>query len=263
LQTSDSLSSAPANATYVAPTTASMQAAAGNMKAQPDGTLLPDPQGGPVNGVEPYPLTYVEYAFAPAQPLLNSDCTANTAAQKALNEWLNFVVGAGQGHLPAGMAPLPGSLSTQAYAAIAKVGTAAPACSAAGAAPGSNTTSSGQTPSGTGASNSAGAFGGITPNEFANSALLSQAEAKAAAQGGKGAGGATAASAAALSLAAFGRLSPESWALPFLGILVLTLLVPGLVYLASRRSRTLGELGAAAQTPEPPAQSPVDGGVET
>jgi hypothetical protein len=264
VQSADSLSAAPANATYVAPTTASMQAAAANMKAQPDGTLLPDPQGGQANGVEPYPLTYVEYAFAPAQPLLNSDCTANTAAQKALNEWLSFLVGAGQNHLPAGMAPLPDSLTTQAYAAIAKVGTAAPACGGAAGAAGSNTTSSGQTPSGAGSSNSAAGFGGITPNEFANSALLSQAEAKAAAQGGKGAGGATSANAAALSLAAFGRLSPQSWALPFLGILVLTLLVPGLVYLASRRSRAaLGELGAASQTPEPPAQSPVDGGVET
>ena len=76
LQTLDSESAAPANATYVAPTTASMQAAAANMTAQPDGTLLPDPQGGPVDGVEPYPLTYVEYAIAPAQPLLNADCTA-------------------------------------------------------------------------------------------------------------------------------------------------------------------------------------------
>jgi hypothetical protein len=264
VQTSDSLSAAPADATYVVPTTASMQAAAANMKAQPDGTLLPDPQGGQVNGVEPYPLTYVEYAIAPAQPLLNSDCTANTAAQKALNEWLTFLVASGQQDLPAGMAPLPGSLSAQALAAIAKVGTAAPNCSPAGAAAGSNAASSGQ--SGAGSSVPAAGFGGITPNEFANSTLLSLAEAKAAAgtQGGKGAGGAASASAAALSLAAFGKLSPESWALPFLGILVLTLLVPGLVYLASRRSRAaLGDLGAASQIPEPPAQSPVDGGVET
>ena len=80
LQTFDSESAAPANATYVAPTTVSMQAAAANMTAQPDGTLLPNPQGGQVDGVEPYPLTYVEYAIAPAQPLLNADCTANTAA---------------------------------------------------------------------------------------------------------------------------------------------------------------------------------------
>ena len=268
VQTSDSFSAAPANATYVAPTSASMQAAAANMTAQPDGTLLPDPQGGPVNGVEPYPLTYVEYAIAPAQPLLNANCTANTAAQTALNEWLTFLVGGGQKDLPAGMAPLPSSLTAQAQAAIAKVGAGAPACTPAAAAAGSNTTASGQTPSGAGSSNNATSqFGGITPYEFANSTLLSLAEANAASgsKGGNGAGAAGAETrAAALSLAAFGRLSAGSWALPFLGILVLTLLVPGLVYLASRRSRgALGELGAVAGSPEPPAQSPADGGAET
>jgi hypothetical protein len=267
LQTSDSLSAAPANATYVAPTAASMQAAAANMTTQPDGTLLPDPQGGQVNGVEPYPLTYVEYAIAPAQPLLNTDCTADTPAQTALNEWLTFLVGNGQRDLPAGMAPLPSSLTAQAQAAIAKVGTGTPACNPASAAAGSNTTASGQTSSGAGSSNTTSQFGGITPYEFANSALLSLAEANAASgsKGGKGAGAAgTTARAAALSLAAFGKLSPGGWALPFLGILVLTLLVPGLVYLASRRSRgALGELGAAADGPEPPAQSPADGGAET
>jgi hypothetical protein len=270
LQTSDSLSAAPANATYVAPTTASMQAAAANMTAQPDGTLLPDPQGGQVGGVEPYPLTYVEYAIAPAQPLLNTDCTANSAAQTALNEWLTFLVGGGQRDLPAGMAPLPSSLTAQAEAAIAKVGISAPSCVPTTPVPGStgsNSTSTAGTPSGAGSSNTSSVFGGITPNEFANSALLSLAEANAASKskGGKGAGAAgTTARAAALSLAEFGKVSPDSWALPFLGILVLTLLVPGLVYLASRRSRgALGELGAASQAPEPPAQSPVDGGVET
>jgi hypothetical protein len=267
VQSSDSLSAAPATATYVAPTTASMQAAVLNMKAQPDGTLLPDPQGGPVNGVEPYPLTYVEYAIVPAQSLLNSDCTANTAAQKALNEWLTFLVAGGQQDLPAGMAPLPSSLTAQAQAAIAKVGTGASACIPTAPAAGSNTTATGQTSSGAGSANATSQFGGITPYEFANSTLLSLAEANAASgsKGGKGAGAAGAAArAAALSLAAFGKLSPSSWALPFLGILVLMLLVPGLVYMASRRSRgVLGELGAAADAPEPPAQSPADGGAET
>jgi hypothetical protein len=270
LQSSDSLSATPANATYVAPTTPSMQAAAANMMAQPDGTLLPDPQGGPVGGVEPYPLTYVEYAIAPAQPLLNKDCTADTAAQTALNEWLTFLVGSGQQDLPAGMAPLPSSMTAQAQAAIAKVGTSAPSCAPSTSVQGSNSsnsTSTAGTPSGAGSSNTSSVLGGITPDEFANSALLSLAEANAAhgSKGGKGAGAAGAtARAAALSLAEFGDVPPDSWGLPFLGILVLTLLVPGLVYLASRRSRgALGELGAASEAPEPPAQSPVDGGVET
>jgi hypothetical protein len=267
LQTSDSLSAAPANATYVAPTTASMQAAAANMTAQPDGTLLPDPQGGQVAGVEPYLLTYVEYAIAPAQPLLNSDCTADTAAQTALNEWLTFLVGGGQKDLPAGMAPLPNSLAAQAQAAVAKVGTGAPACTPASAAPGSNTTSNAATPSGKGSSNTGSAFGSITPDEFANSNLLSLAEANAASgsKGGKGAGDTGAAArAAALSLAAFGNIPPDDWAVPLLGILVLTLLVPGLVYWTSRRSRgRFGDLQASSEASDPQALSPVDGGAET
>ncbi len=268
LQSSDSLSAAPANATYVAPTTASMEAAAANMTAQPDGTLLPDPQGGQVSGVEPYPLTYIEYAIAPAQPLLNTDCTANTAAQTALHEWLTFLVGQGQQDLPAGMAPLPSSLTAQAQAAIGKIGTSAPACAPDTAVPGSNSTSTSTagTPSGAGSSNATSQFGGITPYEFANSNLLSLAEAKSASgsKGGKGADAVSAARAAALSLAAFGRFPPESWAVPLLGILVLTLLVPGLVFLASRRSRgALGELLPASEASEPQAQSPVDGGAET
>jgi hypothetical protein len=216
--------------------------------------------------VEPYPLTYVEYAIAPAQPLLNADCTPDTAAQTALNEWLTFLVGQGQQDLPSGMAPLPSPLTAQAQAAIAKVGTGAPACTPATAAPGSNTTSTAGTPLGAGSSNTASVFGGIAPDEFANSTLLSLAEANAdsGSKGGKGGKGAGAESetarAAALSLAAFGKLPPDSWALPLLGILVLTLLVPGLVFLASRRSRgALAEL----QPTDSQAQSPVDGGVET
>jgi hypothetical protein len=268
VQTSDSLSAAPANATYVAPSTSSMQAAAATMTVQPDGTQLTDSQGGPVGGVEPYPLTYVEYAIAPAQPLLNKDCTANTAAQTALHEWLTYLVGGGQQNLPAGMAPLPSSMTAQAQAAIAKVGTGAPDCAAALAAAGSNATSSGQTPSGAASTNSAGVSGGLSPSQYAGSADLSQGGTGSSASGSKGGKGAGAAGtttrAAALSLAEFGNVTSDSWTLPFLGILVLTLLVPGLVYLASRRSRgALGELGAAAQAPEPPAQSPVDGGAET
>ena len=135
LQTPDSLTAPPGQATYVSPSgpqaKAAMQAAVANMTTQPDGTLLPNPQGGAVGGVEPYPLTYVEYAIAPAQPLMNADCTPNSAGQAALSQWLNFLVGAGQNDLPAGMAQLPGSLVTQAQADIAKVGGAAAACTPA------------------------------------------------------------------------------------------------------------------------------------
>ncbi len=55
--------------------------------------------------------------------------------------------------------------------------------------------------------------------------------------------------AAALSLAAFGTVPANSWALPLLGVLVLTLLLPGLVLLVSGRSlsEALGGLRSQAQ----------------
>ncbi len=266
LQTPDSLAAAPAQATYVAPTTSSMQAAAANMTAQSDGTLLPNPDGGAVNGVEPYPLTYAEYAIAPAQPLLNGDCTANTAAQTAMNQWLTFLVNRGQGDLPAGMAPLPDTLFAQATADIAKVGAAAPACTPTAAAAGSNssTTSAGSssssssTPSGSGDASSyalgssdlytdgADAADGSTTSHTSrgNTATVSPT---------------TSSRAAALSLAAFGTVSANSWALPLLAILVLTLLLPGLVLLISGRSlsQALGGLrsqGQPAAADVPPVQ---------
>jgi hypothetical protein len=267
LQSSDSLSATPGSASYVAPTTASMQAAASNMTAQPDGTLLPDAQGGPVDGVEPYPLTYVEYAVAPAQPLLKADCTADTAAQTALNEWLTYLVGQGQKDLPAGMAPLTGSLDAQAQAAMANVGAAAPACTPTDI-PGSSATS--PTPLGAGSATAQSGLGGVTPLPFADTAYLGLADAGSLSkllklkEAGEGAGAAnTAASAAAVNLAAFGKISSDGWALPLLGILILTLLVPGLVFLASRRAPRPAPADAASALPDQQTQSSVDGGAET
>jgi hypothetical protein len=244
-----------------------MQAAASNMTAQPDGTLLPDAQGGPVDGVEPYPLTYVEYAVAPAQPLLKADCTADTAAQTALNEWLTYLVGQGQKDLPAGMAPLTGSLDAQAQAAMANVGAAAPACTPTDI-PGSSATS--PTPLGAGSATAQSGLGGVTPLPFADTAYLGLADAGSLSkllklkEAGEGAGAAnTAASAAAVNLAAFGKISSDGWALPLLGILILTLLVPGLVFLASRRAPRPAPADAASALPDQQTQSSVDGGAET
>ncbi|HEY6474377.1 MAG TPA: hypothetical protein VIY26_15895 [Acidimicrobiales bacterium] len=267
LQSSDSLSATPGDATYVAPTAASLQAAAANMTAQPDGTLLPDPQGGPVDGVEPYPLTYVEYAIAPAQPLLNADCTADTAAETALNEWLMYLVSQGQKELPAGMAPLTSSLDIQAQAAIAKVGTATPACTPT-QAPGSSGAS--PSPSDVGYPTAQSGLEGVTPLPFADSSYLGLADAASLSKflklkDGKGHAGApdTTARAAAVSLAAFGKISSDGWALPLLGILILMLLVPGLVFLASRRTPRFAPSEAASPQPDPQTQSPVDGGAVT
>ncbi len=273
LQTPDSLSAASDEATYVAPSGPAMQAAVANMTSQPDGTLLPNPQGGAVGGVEPYPLTYVEYAIAPAQPLLNADCTPNAAGQTALAQWLSFLVGPGQNDLPTGMAQLPSSLVTQAQADIAKVGTAAAACTPAS----SNSGSSAPAPSGAGASDSPSGSSGNTPNSASAPFPLTgttgtgPGSTTAAATAGKGHGSTSkvAAASAPLSLSAFETVSPASWALPLLGVLVLVFLLPGLILLASGRSLTeaLGGLRSGpssteAERPDPELQSSGDGGAE-
>ena len=226
------------------------------MTAQPDGTLLPNPKGGAVDGVEPYPLTYVEYAIAPAQPLLNGDCTANTAAQTALSQWLTFLVSRGQNDLPAGMAPLPSTLVAQATADIAKVGAAPPACTPTAAAAGANSSA---TSAGSSSSSSSTPSGSSAASPYALGSSDVSSDGAGAANGSTSSqtshGNAATASptgssrAAALSLAAFGTVSANGWALPLLGILVLTLLLPGLVLLISGRSlsQALGGLRSQAQ----------------
>lgn len=246
-----------------------MQAAVANMTTQPDGTLLPDPQGGAVGGVEPYPLTYIEYAIAPAQPLTNTDCTPNAAAQAALSQWLNFLVGAGQNDLPAGMVQLPGSLVTQAQAAIAKVGSAAAACTpAAGSITSATAGSGGSTAASSGSSNGAAdsfssslpAAGDIGFGTGGTSSTATGGSGKSPGSSSKVASGSV-----ALSLSAFETVSPTSWALPLLAVLVLGLLLPGLVLLASGRSLTeaLGGLRAGPNSAvTPPSDAELDGGAE-
>ena len=259
LQTPDSLSEPPGTATFVSPSgpsaQAAMQAAVANMTTQPDGTLLPNPQGAAVGGVEPYPLTYVEYAIAPAQPLMNANCTPNSAGQAALSQWLNFLVGAGQNALPMGMVQLPSSLVTQAQADIAKVGNAAAACTPAGST--ANTTGGGS------AAASTSSNGGFLNSSFSSFPFLSGTGSDTGSTGSASAGGTgkspgsssagTATSrTAALSLTAFETVSPASWALPLLGVLVLALLLPGLLLLASGRSLTEA-LGGLRSGPGSPA----------
>jgi hypothetical protein len=116
---------------YVGPTEQAMDAAVADMTLEPDGTLLPatdplPPASGSSEGVEPYPLTFVEYALVPAAPLLNQqDCTEDTAKQQLLDQWLDYITSpAGQAELPAGLQQLPQDLMADAQEAIAKVGTA-------------------------------------------------------------------------------------------------------------------------------------------
>jgi hypothetical protein len=264
--------SATAAATW---NTASMQAAADNMTAQPDGTLLPNPNGGAVDGVEPYPLTYVEYAIAPTQPLLNPDCTRNTAEQASMNQWLTFLVNQGQKDLPPGMAPLPSALDAQATADIAKVGAAAPACTpttTTDSNPPASATPEGSTPSATSSttppgSNSATPFSlgssGFPSTGFANESTGGSTSSATSSSKTATASPTPLSQAAALSLAAFGTVSANSWALPLLGVLVLTVLLPALALWCSGRSlrQVLGgprPAADAAATGAPPPEGPTD-----
>ncbi len=121
----------PAGTDFVSPDADTMAAAVGTMRADAQGVLQPVFQapsasaglGTPV--VNPYPLTYVEYAFVPAEPLVDpATCGLRTASQQVLKDWLTYLTGPGQSKLAAGLIPLTDGLREQAAAAIAKVGAA-------------------------------------------------------------------------------------------------------------------------------------------
>ncbi len=111
-----------ANGQFVGPTTESLLAAVPTMKKGKGGTWLPVPSATATGTVQPYPLTMVEYALAPAEPLYNEDCTLRTDANALLKDWLTFITTSGQAELPTGFEPLPPALRAEAAAAIPKVG---------------------------------------------------------------------------------------------------------------------------------------------
>ena len=128
------VSLANANGEFVAPTPASMNAAVATMRKDADGLLQPDPSAVAAGGApaaaaagqaQPYPLTFVEYALAPADPLRDDACAARPASQALLTNWLTYLTGDGQQNLPEGFLPLPAGLKAEAAQSIAKVGTAA------------------------------------------------------------------------------------------------------------------------------------------
>lgn len=106
---------------WITPTAESLAAAVPTMKRQANGMLAPDVS---TTATGAYPLTIVEYALAPAEPLVDDDCEARPDSQELLGDWLSFITGDGQAVLPDGFVPLTPALRTDATAAIAKVGTA-------------------------------------------------------------------------------------------------------------------------------------------
>jgi hypothetical protein len=94
---------------------------------QPDAQGLLQPPAQPTDP-NAYPLTYVEYALVPAQPLVDATCAPRTASQAELTTWLHYLTGAGQKVLPDGLAPLTPALAAQASTAIAQVGATPNTC---------------------------------------------------------------------------------------------------------------------------------------
>ncbi len=232
------------NPVYVAPTEASMDAATTEMIPQADGTLLPNPDATPVNGVQPYPLTFVEYAIAPLQPLLTPACGPRTATQENLKAWLDYITGPGQSLLPVGMQPLTPALEAQAQAAIAKVGAGRVTvpCTTAkggpgatgGASPTAAASSSGSASTASaGASGTAGTLASGGPGGGAGLGGKAGQPSRASSEGKRRA---SKHSVVGVDLAGFNRIAQPGWLWPALGVLVLVLLLPGLAYLMSGRA---------------------------
>jgi hypothetical protein len=165
------------------------------MTVEPDGRRTPDP-GATAPGA--YPLPMLEYAMAPAEPLVDEACSPRTESQQVLSFWLAFLTGPGQEGLGAGFVPLTPDLAAEAELAIARVGTSrsTAACSptnpggptspgapgpvaGVGSTAGTGTGGSGARGSGSGTDAGAGAAAGAlspsTPDELAGAAELADA----------------------------------------------------------------------------------------
>jgi hypothetical protein len=130
---------------FVGPTQANVLAALPSMKADDQGILLSDPKSTPAGA---YPMTFVEYALVPTEPLVNADCSPRTASESLLKDWLTYITGDGQQTLTeTGLMPLTGDLKAQAADAIKKVGTASITGTCAAGAGGATPAASAGSPS--------------------------------------------------------------------------------------------------------------------
>ena len=112
-----------ANGQFVGPTAETMAAAVPKMVRDKYGILISDPKATAATGLtQPYPLTFVEYAMAPGEPLLNDECATRDTSQALLKGWLQYVTTTGQAKLSDGMVPLTADLKTEAAKALPKVG---------------------------------------------------------------------------------------------------------------------------------------------
>ena len=134
---------------FVVPTPASIAAGVATMTVEPDGRRIPDPGAG-ASGA--YPLTMIEYAMTPTEPLVDHACVPRAQSQQLLSSWLTFLTGPAQAELGGGFVPLTSDLTAEAEASIARVGTSPSTAVCTPASP------TGPTPGGP-----AGPGGGATP----------------------------------------------------------------------------------------------------
>ncbi len=104
---------------FVSPTPQSLAAGAAHLAEAEDGTLRPGDTGADPGA---YPLTFVEYAVAPENPLVDSECRALVDRQRTLAEFLGMLAGAGQDNLGPGLVKLTPQLAELAKQQAAKVG---------------------------------------------------------------------------------------------------------------------------------------------
>lgn len=117
-----------ASGAFVEPDQPSMRAALSSMTTATDGRLVPNYGATAVQGIEPYPLTFVEYAIAPLKPLVDRRCNARPTSQQLLSNWLTYITHTGQQQLPAGMVQLTPALVQTAETQIARLGSVANTC---------------------------------------------------------------------------------------------------------------------------------------
>jgi hypothetical protein len=105
------------NGEFVAPTRESIAAAVDTMEVTADGMRIPNP-----TAATGYPLTYVVYAMAPADPLTDATGACRTESQQLLADWLTYAVRDGQADMPAGLEPLTPALQAEAEQRLLEVG---------------------------------------------------------------------------------------------------------------------------------------------
>ncbi len=237
---------------FVAPTPETMAAAVPTMQTTADGLLIPNPTA---SAPAAYPLTYVEYAMVPAQPLIDpATCTPRAASQVELTKWLDYLTGPGQLTLPEGLTPLTPGLAAAAKGAIAKVGaTPAPeGCTPAGPPDGSGG------PVGGSFANAAGA----PPADLVTLADLGAGSVDASSSSSNGAASQTRL-AAAVHVPGYGGTSLPSALVTALALMAVVALTSSAAFASSGRwwkpagrSVGLGGLGALPPPPLPPPPLP-------